>query len=194
VPPAFFAAWRDQRRLRRNAALYVQSLLEEPDSSDVSWLAEVATRGDLDRARWELRYARRACGLLSAERDALDDRTASVVAREISESWSKDRNIAAAMRHTAEQQFNVRLRGLGHALTARSSAEPTGARLGKALLTAAGLNAPSGSDVDRAGSIVVGYLEQANVALQRAFGTAALPENLPPSALQSRPGATPSRR
>jgi hypothetical protein len=153
----------------------------------------VATRGDVDRARWELRYARRASGLLSAERDALDDRTASAVAREISEGWSRDRNIAAGMRQTAEQQFNARLRALGHALTARSSPEPTGTRLGKALLGAAGLNAPSGDDVARAGSVVGGYLEQANAALQRAFGTATLPENLPPSALQSRPGAA-SRR
>ena len=196
MAPAFFAAWRDQRRLRRNAALYVQSLLEEPDASDVMWLSDVATRGDVDRARWELRYARRASGLLSAERDALDDRTASAVARAIADAWSKDRNIAAGMRHTAEQQFNGRLRALGHALTARSSPEPTGARLGKALLNAAGLSAPSGRDVDRAGTIVVHYLEQANAALQREFGTATLPENLPPSALQSGqsgPGAT-SRR
>ena len=193
MAPGFFAAWRDERRSRRNAALYVQSLLEEPDASDVAWLSDVATRGDVDRARWELRYARRATGLLSAERDALDDRTASAVARELAEVWSRDRNIAAGMRHTAEQQFNARLRALGQALTARSSPEPTGTRLGKALLGAAGLGAPSGDAVERAGSIVVGYLEQANVALQREFGKATLPENLPPSALQPPSGAT-SRR
>jgi hypothetical protein len=194
VPPAFFAAWRDQRRLRRSATLYVQSLLVEPDPSDVSWLSEVATRGDLDRARWELRYARRASGLLSAERDALDDRTASAVAREIGEAWSKDRNIAAAMRQTAEQQFNARLRALGQALTARSSTEPTGTRLGKALLNTAGLTSPGGNDIDRAGTLVVRYLEEANVALQREFGTATLPDDIPPSALQPGSGASPSRR
>jgi hypothetical protein len=172
----------------------VQSLLEEPDPSDVSWLSEVATRGDLDRARWELRYARRASGLLSAERDALDDRTASAVAREIGEGWSRDRNIAADKRQTAEQQFNARLRALGQALTARSSTEATGTRLGKALLNTAGLTAPAGSDIDRAGTIVVRYLEQANVALQREFGTAKLPDNIPPSALQPGSGGMPSRR
>ena len=193
MPPGFLAAWRDQRRLRRSAALYVQSLLEEPDQSDVRWLSEVATRGDVDRARWELRYARRASGLLSAERDALDDRTASAVAREITEGWSKDRNIAAAMRQTAQQQFNVRLRALGQALTARSSPEPTGTRLGKALLGAAGLAAPAVSDVDRAGGIVVHYLERANASLQREFGTATLPDNVPPSALNQGSG-TSSRR
>src|SRR6476661_9654678 len=124
MAPPFLAAWRAQRRLRRSAASYVRTLLLDPDDVDVSWLSDVATRGDLDRARWELRYARRAAGLLSAERDALDDRTASAVAHEIAGSWAKDRNIAAEMRHAAEQQFNARLRALGHAMTARSSPEP----------------------------------------------------------------------
>jgi hypothetical protein len=193
VAPGFFAAWRDQRRLRRSAALYVQSLLEEPDASDVAWLSDVATRGDVDRARWELRYARRASGLLSAERDALDDRTASAVARELAEGWSRDRT---SRRGCARRPNSSSTRGcglLGQALTARSSPEPTGTRLGKALLVAAGLGAPPGDAVERAASIVVGYLEQANVALQREFGTATLPENLPPSALQPRSGAA-SRR
>lgn len=189
-----FAAWRAQRRLRRSAALYVQSLLEEPAADDVAFVSDVATRGDQDRARWELRYARRAAGLLSAERDALDDRTASAVARELGDAWSKDRNIAASMRHTAEQQFNARLRALGQALVARSSPEPTAARLGKALLGAAGLAAPSRADIDRAGAIVAKYLEQANEALRREFGTATLPENVPPSALQPGEPGSPTRR
>ena len=185
MAPPFLAAWREQRRLRRSAASYVRALLVEPDDEDVRWLGDVATRGDTDRARWELRYARRSAGLLSAERDALDDRTASAVARELGESWSKDRNIASEMRHAAEQQFNARLRALGQAMSARSSPEPTGARLGKALLTAAGLSFPTKPDVERAGAIVSRYLEQANEALRKAFGTAALPEHVPPSALHS---------
>ena len=194
MAPPFLASWREQRRLRRSAVSYVSSLLTEPDPGDVSWLSECATRGDADRARWELRYARRAAGLLSAERDALDDRTASAVAREIGESWSKDRNIAAEMRHAAEQQFNARLRVLGQALNARSSPEPTATRLGKALLTAAGATFPPKQDIDRAGAIVSRYLEQANEALREAFGTASLPENVPPSALQPGSGDSPPRR
>jgi hypothetical protein len=194
VAPSFFAVWRQQRQLRRSAASYVLSLLTEPGPEDVSWLSDVATRGDADRARWELRYARRAAGLLSAARDALDDRTASAVAHEIGESWAKDRNIAAEMRHAAEQQFNARLRALGQAMAARSSPEPTSTRLGRALLTAAGARNPSAADTDRAGGIVSEYLEQANEALRRVFGTAALPENLPPSAVQAGgPAATPRR-
>ena len=192
MAPPFLAAWREQRRLRRSAASYVRTLLTDPDDGDVSWLSDVATRGDSDRARWELRYARRATGLLSAARDALDDRTASAVARELGESWSKDPNIAADMRHAAEQQFNARLRTLGQAINARSSPEPTGARLGKALLFVAGLSFPTKADIERAGAIVSGYLEQANEALRKAFGTATLPENVPPSALQT--GSPPPRR
>jgi hypothetical protein len=194
VAPSFFAEWRERRRLRRNAATYVLSLFAEPDPADVTWLTDAATRGDADRARWELRYARRAAGLLSAERDALDDRTASAVAHELGGSWAGDRNIAAEMRHAAEQQFNSRLRALGQALAARSSPEPTPARLGKALLQAAGASAPSKPDIDRAGAILSRYLEDANESLRRAFGTATLPENLPPSALQTGTTASPTRR
>ena len=181
MAPAFLAAWREQRRLRRSAASYVRTMLIDPDDVDVSWLSDVATRGDSDRARWELRYARRAAGLLSAERDALDDRTASEVARELGESWSKDPNIAADMRHVAEQQFNARLRTLGQAINARSSPEPTAARLGKALLFQSGLSFPTKPDIAPAGATVSRYLEQANEALRKAFGTATLPENVPPS-------------
>ena len=191
---SFLASWRSQRRLRRSAGSYVTSLLSEPDESDVTWLSDVATRGDTDRARWELRYAKRSAGLLSAERDALDDRTASAVARELGDTWSRDRNIAAEMRHAAEQQFNARLRALGQALGARSSPEPTSARLGKALLFAAGLSFPTKADIDRAGGIVSRYLEQANEALRSAFGTATLPENVPPSAMQAGAGDPPARR
>ena len=183
---AFFTAWREQRRLRRSAAAYVQGLVAEPDDEDVTWLTAAATRGDADRARWELRYARRAAGLLSAERDALDDRTASAVARELGEAWGSDRNIAAGKQHMAERQFNVRLLALGEAMGARASAEPTATRIGRALLMAAGATSPSPTDIERAGAILSRYLEQANESLRRLFGTASLPENVPPSALERR--------
>jgi hypothetical protein len=172
----------------------VLSLLTDPGPDDVAWLSDIATRGDVDRARWELRYARRAAGLLSAARDALDDRTASAVAHEIGESWAKDRNIAADMRRAAEQQFNARLRAFGQAMAARSSPEPTTTRLGRALLTAAGASNPTSPDTDRAGGIFSHYLEQANESLRRVFGTAALPENLPPSAVQPGGPTTTARR
>jgi hypothetical protein len=59
-----FGHWRKARELQRKADKFVASLLREPASEDVAWLATLATRGDEDHARWELRYARRAVGLL----------------------------------------------------------------------------------------------------------------------------------
>ena len=67
-----FARWRAERELQRKAAAYVTTLFREPEPADVDWLNQTATRGDVDHARWELRYARRALGLIAAQRDALD--------------------------------------------------------------------------------------------------------------------------
>src|SRR5436305_7159315 len=105
----FFARWRADRELQRRAEGYVAALFREPDAADVQWLADAATRGDVDHAQWELRYARRALGLIAAQRDALDDRTASIVAREISAAFGRDAYIAAGMAETADRQFNARL-------------------------------------------------------------------------------------
>src|SRR5262245_1967900 len=78
APMPLFARGRAERELQRKAEAFVAVLFREPDPADVQWLAEAATRGDTDHALWELRYARRALGLIAAQRDALDDRTASV--------------------------------------------------------------------------------------------------------------------
>jgi hypothetical protein len=59
-------------------------------------------------------------------------------------------------------------------------------------LFVAGLSFPTKPDIERAGTIVGRYLEQANEALRRAFGTATLPENVPPSAIHA--GSSPPRR
>src|SRR5215217_1031481 len=104
----FFAKWRAERELQRKAAAFVGVLFQDPDPADVAWLANSAARGDVDHAQWELRYARRALGLIAAQRDALDDRTASIVARGISEAIGRDNNIARQMTETAERQFNAR--------------------------------------------------------------------------------------
>jgi hypothetical protein len=61
-------------------------------------------------------------------------------------------------------------------------------------LLAAGAVSPVPADVDRAGSVVSRYLEQANEALRRVFGTATLPENVAPSELQAPPETSAVRR
>ena len=57
-----FRSFREDRALLRRSAEYAAVLMAEPSPADVEWLSRVATRGDVDHARWELRYARRALG------------------------------------------------------------------------------------------------------------------------------------
>lgn len=176
-----FSRWRAERELQRHAAAYVEALFREPDPGDVEWLTENATRGDVDHAQWELRYARRSLGLIAAQRDALDDRTASVVAREISQGFARDKHIAAGMLETAERQFNARLSAYRDGLAARAGA-PTPIRMGQTLFAFAGGSFKLQDDnIVRAGELLSTYLAEANDALRAAFGTAQLPEDVAPS-------------
>jgi hypothetical protein len=175
--------WREERLLQRRAAAYVRHLEREPAETDVRWLASEATRGDLDHALWELRYARRALGLLVAERDALDDRTASAVAHALQEALGRDPHVASAKLDVARQQLNSRLRAYGEVLQHRVPGVTSGERLGRTLIGFAGA-LPTGPLVARGGELLAGYVADANEALRREFGVASLPEDLPPSAVQ----------
>jgi hypothetical protein len=183
------ARWRSERDFQRKAERFVELLLTEPDDDDVRWLAQTATHGDTDHARWELRYARRSLGLLTAERDALDDRTGSLVARALAAATSRDPQIAAEMQEIAERQFNARLSAYRDALAARATAATT-ARLGQTLFAFAG---GSFRQVDehivRGGELLGRYLSDANTALRDTFGKVSLPENVPPSALAGKQGS-----
>jgi hypothetical protein len=194
MPMRFWRRWQAERELRRRAAVYVTALQREPPMADVAWLASAATAGDRDHARWELRYARWAIGLLVAERDALDDRTASSVAHQLTAALARDPNIAAEKLPVAQRQLNARLRRYGDALAARRSGEATGTRLGRALLdfATATRGAPPAPDehVARAGELLSACVTDANEALRDAFGAASLPEDEPPSAVR---GAAHSR-
>ncbi|MGH7719693.1 MAG: hypothetical protein ACREON_12730 [Gemmatimonadaceae bacterium] len=168
--------WRTSRALRGKAQAYVASLFGEPPATDVEWLAANGTRGDVDHARWELRYARRAIGLLTARRDALDDRTASLVAREIAVALARDPNVDAGKLRVAERQLNARLRAYGDALSNREGAG-SGWHLGRTLLEFAGRREHVAPEVvAHAGDLVARYLGEANEALRGQFGAAALPE------------------
>jgi len=178
----WWSEWKARRALHRRAAAFLRSLQTEPNDTDVRWLADRGTRGDQDHARWELRYARRALGLLAAQRDALDDRTASAVARELEVALARDPAIDAAKRAIAQKQLNSRLRAYGDVLTSRNAPEATSTRLGRALFSFTNITAqPSPADFGKAGEILAGYLEDANGALRKEFGIATLPEHLPPS-------------
>ena len=190
-----FARWRADRDLRRRSAAYVATLFEEPSDADARWLAESATRGDLDHARWELRYARRAVGLIVAQRDALDDRTGSSVGRVLAEVFERDPNVASDRLAVARHQFNARLGAYRDVLTSRPPAARTAAgrpsvaqtptRLGQILLAVAGGPVgPTAREVPRAAEILTSYIDAAHHALRDAFGVASLPEDVSPSSLQ----------
>src|SRR5881296_2123262 len=180
---ALFKQWRAARQLQRKADQFVSALVGEPNPSDVAWLAATATRGDEDHARWELRYARRAIGLLVAQRDALDDRTGSIVARAFSVAFERDEQIDRDRRELAERQFNARLSAYRDALAARV---PDDVRVGQTLLAFSGGSFREvDANVRRAGGILRAYEREANETLRSVFGTAALPEHVPPSALAS---------
>ena len=184
-----FARWRSEREFQRKAERFIELLLAEPSDDDVRWLAQVATHGDTDHSRWELRYARRALGLLTAERDALDDRTGSLVARALAAATVRDPQVAADMQEIAERQFNARLSAYRDALATRAPAAML-ARLGQTLFAFAG---GSFRQIDehilRGGELLGLYLSEANASLRETFGKASLPENVPPSALVGKQGS-----
>jgi hypothetical protein len=184
MSPRLFDEWRSEWRMKRGVGAYVEALMAEPDDNDVAWLASAACGGDVDRAAWELRYARRALGLVVAQRDALDDRTGSLVARELGEALQGDRHIAPSMLELASRQFNDRLATYRDVLTARSPAEGVASRLGRALLFIAGTARASDDMLAHAGDVLVRYVGEANEALRRSFGAPSLPDDIPPSALK----------
>lgn len=164
------------KRGPRPSEQYVKGLMEEPSTTDVEWLAETATTGDRDRATWELRYVRRALGLLVAQRDALDDRTASAVAHELATEMAKDRNVAAPMIRLAERQFNDRLSAYRDMIALRGTAESLPERIGRTLLLMSGVGRMTKEDLDMAATLSERYLAEASERLRAAFGAATLPD------------------
>lgn len=172
---------------RRAVQAYVAHAWSEPDEADVQWLASILGDGDTDRARWEFRYARRAFALLVAERDALDDRTGSLVAREMRQALQMDRSVAAGMVGLAERQLNQRLAYFRTSFSERSGSEALETRLARVFLDRVGVRDISGN-VNRASAILKRYIEASQDALRAAFGVAEVPEDQPPSVWAKRPG------
>ncbi len=180
----FTDAWRADRDRRRRATAFLTAVRRDPDDADVRWLADAAAQGDADHARWELRYARLALGVLTAQRDALDDRTGSDIAARLTEALATDTLVAPDMRALAEKQFNDRLGAYGDALHARGGTVGAGERLGRVLLAFASDGARSaGAPLARSVELLSSYAADANLALRDVYGTAQLPEHVPPSEL-----------
>ena len=178
-----FRSFRDDRALLRKSAAFASVLMAEPASDEVDWLAKVATRGDADHARWELRYLRRSIGILVAQRDALDDRTPSEVLRALVHLMEKDPNIDPALRDLAERQFNARLGAYRDAFTSRGHGTPA-LRLAQNMLAFAGGPIRGDDPIVRRGEELVGdTISAVNDALRASFGVVELPEDVSPSQL-----------
>jgi hypothetical protein len=179
--------WRAARGRKRKAIAFLSAVRKEPEEADVKWLAEVAARDDQDHARWELRYARLALAVLTAQRDALDDRTGSEVVAALGETLARDPRVDPLMLELVRRQLNDRLSGYNEALIARGGPVGSGERLGRVLLAFASDGARSaGAPLPRAVELLSGYIAEANEALRSVYGEADLPEHLPPSEAAAR--------
>lgn len=177
---------RAPRTVDARARAFAATLQSDPAEPEVDWLSDAATKGDRDHAAWELRYARRALGVIAAQRDALDDRTGSAVAHAVTAAFTTDPSVDPTMVDLALGQFNARLSAYRDVVQTRSG-PPVPTRLGQMLLAFAG--GPIGKDqaaVARAGDILAAYMSEASTALQEAFGSPSLPEDVPPSAIGRR--------
>lgn len=170
------AEWRASRERRLRAEQYLRKVLASPESREVDWLATLC--GDRIGAERELRLLRRAVALIVAERDALDDRTASDVSHALTASdVGSAREVDAGM-------WATRFRSYTAALAVRGQSDSPAARLAKVLLEGAGVSAPSSADAERATEIVQSVRVNANEALRGVFGVASLPEDVRPSAMR----------
>ncbi len=171
-----------EREWARRASSFVSTLMAEPEPTAVETLAAIGDL-DADHARWELRYLRRAIGLLIAGRDSLDDRTASLVGQALAKAVEHDPSAAPAMRSLSATQFNSRLRLYRDVMGQRGASRTPVGKIGEALLGFAG--GKLGNDQGGwTATWVAAELDRANEALRQEFGTVDLPEDVAPSAMQ----------
>lgn len=174
-----WADWQATRARRQRVEVYLNHLLREPEPADRGWLGAAVTNPAV--VQRELTFARRALGLIVAERDALDDRTAADVAHQLAPV------VAAEARRDREQgiAWGERWRAYTAALAVRGNPEPPATRLARVLLSGAGLPHPSSELLHRATVFVQETRASLNEQLRAAFGAASLPEHVRPSALRS---------
>lgn len=174
----FWADWQAARARRQRVEVYLNHVVREPDAVTVQWLTSVC--GSDAVARRELTFARRAIGLIVAERDALDDRTAADVAHQLAPV------VAAESRRDAEhgRQWGERWRSYTGALAVRGNPDTPAVRLARVLLEASGTSAPGPETLQRATAFVQETRSMLNEQLRVAFGAASLPEDVRPSAIR----------
>ncbi len=174
-----WAEWRASRDRRRRASSYLDALLGAPERLDGAWLRDMGIPNDV--ATRELSFAVRAVALVVAERDALDDRTASDVAHQLAPLIARE----ARLSQDTGREWGERWRAYTAALAVRGHPDAPTTRLARVLLQGAGLSDPEPAQVARATAFVADVRARANEALRKVFGVAALPEDIRPSALRS---------
>ncbi|WP_411280184.1 hypothetical protein [Gemmatimonas sp.] len=150
-----------------------------PEPVDVTWLVSIGVTESV--ALRELTFATRAIGLIVAERDALDDRTASDVAHQLAPVLNREAKGSVAL----GREWGERWRAFTAALAVRGNAETPATRIARVLLAGAGVADPSGEQLVRATQFVLDTRSAANLALRGVFGVATLPDDIRPSALRS---------
>ena len=172
--------WRQARDRRKRALVYLSTITPNVARTDADWLTSIAPAASETLITRELQFARRAIGLIVAERDALDDRTASDVAHQLASVV----NLEARRDADAGRAWSERWRAYTGALAARGSSEAPAARLARVMLAATGIESPTTDELLRATQYVVSVRAVANEALRTAFGAASLPEDIRPSAVR----------
>lgn len=173
-----WAEWRAQRERSRRVSTYLGRLLRSPEHADIAWLASIGVPEAV--AVRELTFAKRAIGLVVAERDALDDRTASDVAHQLAPVISREARAAVDM----GREWSERWRAYTACLAVRGNVESPATRLARVLLAGAGMVEPSPEQLVRATQFVHETRSAANLALRDVFGVASLPDDIRPSALR----------
>ncbi|WP_373059959.1 hypothetical protein [Gemmatimonas sp.] len=173
-----WAEWRAQRERSRRASKYLVQLLRSPEPVDVTWLVSI---GVPETVAWrELTFASRAIGLIVAERDALDDRTASDVSHQLAPVITREARQGVDL----GRDWGERWRAYTAAMAVRGNVETPATRLARVLLAGTGAGEPSSEQLRRATQFVLDTRSAANVALRDVFGVASLPDDIRPSALR----------
>ena len=171
-------AWRVGRERKHRAKQYLHRFRTASEAIDFAWLT--ALTGDRAVAEREVTFARRALGVIVAERDALDDRTASDVARALSQVIDAEAERSAQL----ASLWSARRKAYSVAMTIRGHPEGPTIRLARVLLEGASVVNPTAEALATAGQFVQSTRTHANEALRAVFGEASLPDDIRPSAIR----------
>ncbi|MEP6763912.1 MAG: hypothetical protein ABJB66_06355 [Gemmatimonadaceae bacterium] len=177
---SILSEWKLARDRRKRAMVYLSTITPIVGPTDSDWLTSMAPAASEALIVRELQFARRALGLIVAERDALDDRTASDVAHQLASVI----NLEARRDADVGRAWSERWRAYTSAFSSRGSAEAPAARLARVMLSATGVESPTTEQLVRATQYVLSVRSAANEALRTAFGAASLPEDVRPSAVR----------